>query len=150
MTNIFLIYVSNRTDPNDAMLVRDIAIEASQNNSSLGVSGILMVVGSSFLQVLEGEEDVVDRLLNKIDQDSRHTDIRVIYRGTLPDRIFGRWSMGCVQSAGKLAQMDSPLKVIQAQVEDLCKDLTQEKGEKLRDLIVKIPKLLTDDKLVVE
>ncbi len=150
MTDVFLIYVSNRTDPTDAMLVRDIAIEASQTNRTMEISGILMAVGNFFLQVLEGQRENVDALLEKIGKDSRHTDIRVLYRGALPDRIFGQWSMGCVHSQDSIAPSESIIPEVQAQIEELCTNLTQEKSEKLRDLIIRIPQLLTDDKLVVE
>lgn len=149
MTDVFVIYISNRTDPTDAMLVRDIAIEASQTNRKLGVSGILMAVGSSFLQVLEGQKDVVESLLDKIGKDSRHTDVRVLYQGALPDRIFGQWSMGCVQSNHNAAPSEAILPTIQAQIEGLCDELTQEKGEELRDLITTIPRLLADNKVMI-
>ena len=149
MSNVFLIYVSNRSDPTDAMLARDIAIESSQTNRAKDVSGMLMAVGNYFLQVLEGQESVVEQLLEKIAKDERHTDIRVLYRGALPDRIFGQWSMGCVQSKGETVQSESHFEVIRAQIEDLCEDLTQEKAEKLRDLIVRIPQLLAQDQVSI-
>jgi hypothetical protein len=150
MTNTFLIYVSNRTDPGDAMLVRDIAIEASQTNRSLDVSGILMAVGDFFLQVLEGQEDTVEELLGKIGRDERHSDIRVLYRGSLPDRIFGQWSMGCVQSNQEMVHSDSIFQKVQTQIEDLCNNLDQDKGEELRDLIVRIPRLLAEEKVTIQ
>ena len=150
MSNTFLIYVSHRTDPSDAMLVRDIAIEASQNNRSLDVSGILMAVGNFFLQVLEGPNDRVETLLEKIGKDERHSDIRVLYRGALPDRIFGQWSMGCVQSNQEIVQSDSLFQKVQAQIENLCDNLDQEKGEELRDLIVRIPRLLAEDSVTIQ
>jgi len=150
MADVFVIYISSRTDPMDPMLVRDIAIEASQTNRTLGVSGILMAVGSSFLQVLEGQKDVVETLLDKIGRDSRHKDIRVIYQGALPDRIFGQWSMGCVQTNHNTAPSDSFLPTVQAQIEGLCEELTQERGEELRDLITKIPRMLADNRVTIE
>ena len=149
MSNVFMVYVSNRTDPTDGMLARDIAIESSQNNRSKEISGILMAVGNYFLQVLEGQEGVVDQLLEKIAQDERHTDIRVLYRGTLPDRIFGQWSMGCVQSNGESLQSEPHFEKIRVQIDELCTDLTQEKSEKLRDLIVRIPQLLAEERVSI-
>jgi hypothetical protein len=149
MSNVFLIYVSNRTDPDDHMLVRDIAIEASQTNRKLEVSGILMSVGTFFLQVLEGDDDNVDKLLEKIGKDPRHRDIRVLYRNPLPDRIFGQWSMGCVQSNAEIVQSDAHFERIRGQIEELCEEMTQEKGEELRDLIVKIPHLLAEDLVTI-
>ena len=149
MSNVFMVYVSNRTDPTDGMLVRDIAIESSQSNRSKEISGILMAVGNYFLQVLEGQEGVVDQLLERIAQDERHTDIRVLYRGTLPDRIFGQWSMGCVQSNGESLQSEPHFEEIRVQIDELCTDLTQEKSEKLRDLIVRIPQLLAEERVSI-
>lgn len=150
MTDVFLIYVSQRTDPTDAMLVRDIAIEASQTNRTLGISGILMAVGNFFLQVLEGKKESVDQLLEKIDGDARHSDIQVLYRGALPDRIFGQWSMGCVRSNENIVQSEAIIPKLQLQIDDLCNNLTQEKGEKLRDLIVNIPRMLADKKMAID
>ena len=126
MTDVFVVYISNRTDPTDPTLVREIAIEASQTNRKLGVTG--MAVGNSFLQVLEGRKEVVETLLDKIGKDSRHTDVRVLYQGALPDRLFGQWSMGCQQSNRNAVPSEAILPTIQAQIEGLCEELTQQKG----------------------
>ena len=91
------------------MLVRDIAIESMQSNRAINVSGILMAIGNYFLQVLEGEEEVVDKLLAKISKDQRHKDIRILYRGAFPDRIFGQWSMGCIRSKGRRLELKTIL-----------------------------------------
>ena len=150
MSNLFLIYVSNRTDPTDAMLVRDIAIEASQTNHGMGISGILMAVDNYFLQVLEGEEDSVEPLLEKISKDDRHTDVQVLYRGTLPDRVFGQWSMGCVQSGTQTLSADGHFEQISSKIKELCEDMSEENSEKLKDLIIKIPQLLQEDRITIE
>lgn len=150
MSSVFLIYVSKRTDPTDSMLARDIAIEASQTNHGLEISGILMAIGNYFVQVLEGQVDRVDTLLEKIGRDPRHDDVRVLYRGELPDRIFGRWSMGCVQSNNEMVQSEAHFDKIRAQIEELCQDLTQEKSERLRDMIAMIPQLLAEDRVKIQ
>lgn len=150
MNSVFLIYVSSRTDPTDSMLVRDIAIEASQTNRGLEITGILMAIGNYFVQVLEGQVDKVDTLLEKISRDPRHDDVRVLYRGELPDRIFGRWSMGCVQSNGEMVQSQSHFDKIRSQIEELCQGMTQEKGERLRDMIAMIPRLLAEDRVSIQ
>ncbi|MEM0930798.1 MAG: BLUF domain-containing protein [Pseudomonadota bacterium] len=149
MSQVFLIYASNRTDPTDQMLVRDIAIDSMQANRGRDVSGILMAVGNYFLQVLEGETETVDALLEKIGKDDRHTDIQVLYRGHLEERVFGQWSMGCVRSNGEVLTDNSHLDAIREQISQLCDGETENQGEKLRDMIVQIPKLIADNELAV-
>jgi hypothetical protein len=43
------------------------------NNETLGISGMLVYHDGSFLQILEGECDVVGALFDHIAKDDRHT-----------------------------------------------------------------------------
>jgi hypothetical protein len=47
-----------------------------------------------FIQILEGEKKTIGGLFNKITQDARHKDIRVITNGSSPKRYFPQWTMG--------------------------------------------------------
>ena len=58
------------------------------------VTGMLLYLDPFFLQVLEGEETVVDMLFNFIKQDSRHHKISVIYKKPIAKRSFLDWTMG--------------------------------------------------------
>ena len=57
-------------------------------NREGNITGILLYQSGKFLQVLEGEEDVLLDLYEKIEQDSRHNNIFVILKQKCKRRIF--------------------------------------------------------------
>jgi hypothetical protein len=63
-------------------------------NASKNITGMLLYGGGKFMQVLEGEADDVDALLNKVIADSRHSQVNVLVRTPIRQRDFGTWSMG--------------------------------------------------------
>ena len=68
--------------------------QCHRNNPSKGLTGMLLHVNGTFLQVLEGEESVVDALMSAIAQDPRHTGMTIVRRETVTGRQFDGWSMG--------------------------------------------------------
>ena len=54
----------------------------------------------SFFQVLEGEEDVVRQVFDKIQRDPRHERIKVLFEGPIEAREFADWRMGFVDLNG--------------------------------------------------
>ena len=70
-------------------------LEASRaNNESLGVSGMLLYKDGRFMQVLEGEEEVVKPLMSKIMNDARHRQVVILLMGPVVRREFPDWAMG--------------------------------------------------------
>ena len=53
----------------------------------------LLDCGREFMQLLEGEEDVVQTLFQTISEDWRHRSVEVFYEGTIENRAFTDWSM---------------------------------------------------------
>ena len=77
----------------------DILEVSRASNAPIGVTGMLMYAEGSFIQVLEGESAVVEKLLRKIRRDIRHRGFlilldRVFPVCDFPDRDFEGWSMG--------------------------------------------------------
>ena len=96
-----LIYVSRATEKmsmRDAMAIVD---AASVNNAKIGVTGLLCYGGGYFLQVLEGDGDVVSRTFCRIARDDRHADVRLIDFSMIQARRFEDWSM-------RLINLDDP------------------------------------------
>ena len=60
----------------------------------MGITGMLLSAGRSFLQVIEGERKKVDKLVSSIKKDDRHRNITVIIREPIAKRSFGDWTMG--------------------------------------------------------
>ncbi|MDD7969427.1 BLUF domain-containing protein [Actinomycetospora lemnae] len=69
---------------------------ARSNNSRQGVTGALLVWHDNIVQALEGDEAVVRELYDTIHHDPRHERVTVLEEGTVPERVFGRWSMARV------------------------------------------------------
>lgn len=67
-----------------------------ENNSNKGVTGLLVLSGDQFLQVLEGESKDINELYAKILQDSRHHSVRLISFESVPERFFENWAMRLV------------------------------------------------------
>lgn len=71
-----------------------ILAQARRGNSSLGITGLLVFTGDIFFQVLEGQQNDVERVFDKVFMDPRHRQIRVLQRGNCAARRFKKWSMG--------------------------------------------------------
>jgi Sensors of blue-light using FAD len=90
---ISLIYVSRSTESFHEHEIPDLLQQARIANAKQQVTGMLLYIHGSFLQVLEGPPDLVDALFSKLLTDNRHTQLRVIAREPLPERAFEGWTM---------------------------------------------------------
>ena len=89
-----LVYASSAVRPFSEAELKNLLQVARTNNERLGVSGILLYSDGNFLQVLEGEESVVESLFSRIMQDVRHEGgLRLLTREDT-QRNFEGWSMG--------------------------------------------------------
>lgn len=77
-------------------ILRDLAIKAEANNRSQSITGLLLLSGETFLQVLEGPSDAVNSLYGKIQKDDRHHAITLISYEQIASRSFEDWSMRVV------------------------------------------------------
>ena len=82
-------FVSNET-------VREISETGAENNRKLNISGLLILSGNQFLQVLEGPVQEVNDLFQKICRDERHTRIHLLSYELIRLRQFDTWSMRLV------------------------------------------------------
>lgn len=78
----------------------EIFTTARRNNKRLGVTGALVVSGDSFVQTLEGDEQVVRELYATISQDARHDEVKTLEEQVVETRAFGRWAMAKVADDG--------------------------------------------------
>lgn len=94
MALIHLIYVSTAREEFDTAELERILESASRHNSPQDITGMLLYAGGSFMQVLEGEESVVDETFHRVEEDRRHKDIFLIVREPIAQRNFAQWRMG--------------------------------------------------------
>lgn len=96
MQDVLIIYVSRATHIFGTPALQHLAAEAGKRNTEKKITGLLIKVGNYFLQVLEGPVGPVRVLLDKIAEDPRHRELRVLYKEPCEHRLFAQWSMGCV------------------------------------------------------
>jgi uncharacterized membrane protein (DUF373 family) len=91
---IQLSYISTATRSMNTDDLMDILRTARAHNADRGITGMLLYSNGTFVQVLEGEEAVLDDLLARIKRDTRHTALRVLERKKIEQREYADWSMG--------------------------------------------------------
>jgi hypothetical protein len=89
------------------MELNDLLATANEHNLRNNITGLLLYADGNFIQLLEGEENIVQQTYKKIALDQRHKGITPIASGPLETRIFPEWAMG-FKSIGKLSE--TPLK----------------------------------------
>jgi hypothetical protein len=95
-----IIYISTcRTDP-DRSMVDDILRQSHKNNRRDGLTGLLVVGGRRFLQVLEGPCEQLDSAYVRIKADPRHFALVELGRKPVQERAFVGWDMGCELLSG--------------------------------------------------
>lgn len=87
-------YLSRASAPFSAEQLLALLQQCHADNTRRGVTGMLFYGNGTFLQVIEGEDAVVDELVGRIARDPRHDDIRILSRKTITQREHPDWSMG--------------------------------------------------------
>ena len=88
-----LIYYSIASPALNRNDISDILESSHKNNPKKELTGCLLYHKDAFIQILEGEKDVIESLFLKIEHDQRHYNVRRIYDDTKEDRLFKDWSM---------------------------------------------------------
>ena len=89
-----LIYLSAARVPFSRQDLLELLTLSRENNSKLGITGMLLFKAGNFLQVLEGEEKQVLPLYEKIALDRRHRKLITLSQERCTHRNFPDWSMG--------------------------------------------------------
>ena len=92
---------------------------SSRNNLKVGITGILFSAHEFFFQILEGEEDEVDRILARIRSDPRHRDVLILKsEHDIAERLFFMWSM-------KTIRLDSANDIILQAIRIMLENITE-------------------------
>ncbi|OEE61791.1 BLUF domain-containing protein [Enterovibrio norvegicus] len=89
-----LIYASAATIEFSESKLMQLLGKARAHNAGNNISGLLLYAKGNFFQILEGEQQAVERLYCQIQQDDRHTSVVVLERSEITKRVFPDWSMG--------------------------------------------------------
>ncbi len=117
--------------------IHDIHHTARHFNVLDGITGILAFDGTRFLQVVEGSEDALAHLLERLRRDARHIAIEVRDERFIDARSFPDWAMELVQvSAGYLGagpDIEAALPpVVSGDMRALLRGMVDDLGRQLR------------------
>lgn len=91
---VSLVYTSTAAHPFRESALEELLTTSRRLNAERDVTGMLLYREGRFIQVLEGARAVVTGLAQRIADDSRHQDMRVLMTESIPRRTFGEWTMG--------------------------------------------------------
>lgn len=96
-----IVYISTVNRRLDANEIQAIGQVSASNNRTVGITGVLISLHDYFFQVLEGEEDALAILLERIRRDTRHRDMRILKaENDIAERQFPKWSMRTIRLVG--------------------------------------------------
>lgn len=75
---------------------REIAEASAAHNRLADLTGSLLFVDGSFIQILEGPPEEVEKTFERICCDFRHVDLRLIDLISVSERLFEHWDMACL------------------------------------------------------
>ncbi len=106
-----LCYVSSAKNNLPKSELEDLFRVNKRNNKELDISGILVYNNGNFLQILEGDEQKINKLFVKICRDSRHNNLIKLIHTSIEERIFDDYESGfvIVEDHKKLDQLKSYL-----------------------------------------
>ncbi len=98
---IQLVYCSQARTPFTDTALRALLVAAQANNTPQGITGCLLHIDGSFLQVLEGDATKVKALFAKVARDPRHTHVVTLIVREINTAQFPDWSMGFIDASGR-------------------------------------------------
>jgi lipopolysaccharide biosynthesis regulator YciM len=91
---VLLVYVSSASQLFSEEELKALLLQSRENNTRLGLTGMLLYKDGNFMQALEGPDDAVETLYETIERDPRHQGVLQLTRQPIQDRRFAAWSMG--------------------------------------------------------
>jgi hypothetical protein len=98
MTELHEILYFSQLAPNQPTdVVGHIVAQARARNAVEGITGLLVFDGMRFCQHFEGPRGNVLRLMQRLEADPRHVQMRVVYEGELLQRRYHAFDLGLAQ-----------------------------------------------------
>ncbi len=73
--------------------IEDLLFYAREKNRRLAITGVLLLIQGKFIQYIEGYEEDIDHVYEKIKADTRHNDLLLLDSGYINKRQYTNWSM---------------------------------------------------------
>lgn len=129
-----MIYTSAATKKFSQSELQELLQKARANNLANRITGMLLYEDGTFLQVLEGEDEVVQAAYERISNDPRHNRILLIARFEVEQRTFTDWEMGFFDaSGGQLLELPGYTNFLNKKTVELEE---VEEGDKAREVLI--------------
>lgn len=92
MTTVQLVYAS-RPFGYDDLALSGILASARHHNRRDGITGALICREDLYLQMLEGDAEVIKNTYERIRRDDRHTSVELLLTTDIEARLFPEWAM---------------------------------------------------------
>ena len=89
-----LLYMSFTVFEPEPDICAAIVNSARRHNAINGITGALLTSGRTFLQLLEGEKDMVLRTFGRIRADPQHDGVTILHADFAMKRLTPEWAMG--------------------------------------------------------
>lgn len=93
-----LMYMSSAVELFDEKMLEELLEAARSRNEEMAVTGLLIYVDGSFLQIIEGPPPAVDAVYTAILKDPRHRNVLEMFNREIEERSFPDWSMAFARS----------------------------------------------------
>lgn len=97
-----IIYISTSADLPETEVER-ILESALRNNARMGITGFLTYNGRNFLQLIEGEQAALLKLMATLRRDPRHSGVAVMVDEVIAERCCPDWQMHRLRLADNIA-----------------------------------------------
>lgn len=94
-----IIYVSLASEDMTLQQLQALLTYCRGQNEKSAITGMLIYHQREFLQLLEGEAEVVTALFERITVDQRHQQVYKLWDGPISERSCARWSMALIDQA---------------------------------------------------
>ncbi len=102
---VSLVYISSGVRKMEDSEILEILRSSRTNNARLNITGMLLYKDGNFLQVLEGTEEALSKLVAHIEKDGRHRGVITLLKKPIAERQFPDWSMA-FKNLSKLSPED--------------------------------------------
>ena len=92
--------------------IDDILFTARNSNGFEGITGLLVFNGTHFMQIVEGTEQAVDDLLERLRRDHRHSGVEVRDERIIEERFFPDWTMELVRVKSRFHEAQHCLRTV--------------------------------------
>lgn len=105
-------YISRLNSPLSESETDEIGVVANRNNQRQNITGVLIHFEGLFFQIIEGDDERIDRLYDSIQKDRRHADILCLKsESQVEARLFPSWSMNTINLDKNTDALVHPIKV---------------------------------------